>query len=171
MIGDERAVEGHDRIPAAGEAPCVEPQPVVHGPAGQGKDGGQRDGSGPAQAMSPRSREEEREGRECEENDIPRSNERKHGHTEADEREACDRRRCRSSDHEQRPACEGGGEHRLARQLVEHQAVAGVHEEGGGCGQGNTGPEEEPGRAPRDDRRGEQDGCDRLGKRTSGDIQ
>jgi hypothetical protein len=76
VIGDERSVERDDRVPAPREPPGVEPDAVVHRPRDERQRGRERDGTRPAETVSPGGCDRERERGEDDQDGIPGPNER-----------------------------------------------------------------------------------------------
>ena len=132
MVGDERAVEGDDRVPAARERPRVEAQPVVHRPRGEGNDGCERD------ARLPSSRDSSTRRRRGAGTRRRRGGRRSPAGTSASSatpRPTSAKRATEgwpaARDTSSAQSAKAGREHRLARELVEHQAVARVDEKRG----------------------------------------
>ena len=90
---------------------------------------------------------------------------------EPDESEARERRVKDGTRHEERPQSECRSEHRLARELVEHQRVAGIREQGHARRECHPRPESEADRCPGDDRACIQQRGDRLGQHASTDVE
>ena len=124
VVGDERAVEGDDRVAASREAPGVEADAVVHRPGASGSDGGEQERRRPSRRNRHVPRNEQRDDPESEQHGVSRTHEREEGDAEPDEREAAHGRRERCPDDEECPERERRREHGLARELVEHQRVA-----------------------------------------------
>ncbi len=102
VVGDERAVEGDDRVAASRERPGVEADAVVHRPGEQRKHGRERERAC-ALETRPATCPATRSGTiaESEQHGVARAHEREEGDAEADEREAAHgRRECCPDDEE-----------------------------------------------------------------------
>ena len=127
--------------------------------------------SGPFRAGAPVAGQDEGEDDEGEQDRVAGTNEGEQRDAEAGERETAGRRPACGARDEPRPERERRGEERLARELVEHQAVRRIDEDRDRDEQGSPRPERARRRGPRDHRAGEQHGEQRLGEPASRYIE
>ena len=170
-VRDERAVERDDGVASARERVVAEPHAVQDRPRHERQSSRCEERSRPSRALAPRAGNDERKGGEDEQQRVSRADERAQRDTRTGEREPAHRGADGCAREEQRPAGEGRGEERVARELVEHEPVRGVDEEGGYDEERRTSAERPCGDRPRDDRAREEHAHQRLGEETARDVE
>ena len=157
-VGDERAVEGDDRVAAARERAVVEADAVVDRPGREREQrAAARNAAAHASLLAPRRRAATSgKSDEREEHGVSRPREGERARRRARRARSVRRRAGLPPAREKGPERERGREHRLARDLVEHQAVRRVHEQRDRRRDGGPGPERPRGGGPGDDRAGEE---------------